>query len=881
VSVLQHASTAAAAALTLAGSDPTGAVEAARSAERMARRERNPAALSTAQRARGLARRELGDLPAALAALRTAVRTAELADLPEPAAEARMSLAFALLQRGRLAAALAEADLAARALTGTAEARLQAQRAVVLQRCGRFDEALEEFRTSLPVLQRADDRLWEARLRNNRGLLHADRGDLDAAEVDLTRSGELYTELGHHLLAANTASGLGDVAAKRGDICGALACYDRAAVRYAGSDVPVPELLVDRAKVLLAAGLVEEARQCADHAADELRALLRDTDVAETELLQAECALALGHPRQAREIAAQAEGRLRRQHRPGWALVARYVRLRASAATGDPVDVGAAARTADALHAAGWRAHGLDARIIAAQAALALGRVGLAEQHLRRATAARSGTVELRVRAWYAEALLRQSAGRPVAMEAALRAGMRAVDAHRASLGATELRVRASSHGDALAGLGLRSALSRRDALGVLTWSERYRAGTARLRPVSPPQNGELAGLLAELRQVSSDLEDALLASVPGAGSSTRALRNRQTALERAVISCSRRVTGEGRHGGAAVSVAALRDSLSAKALVTYLVLDDRLHAVTLTDRRLRLHALGDRAHAARALAAAHFALRRLATGRGSPMSVRAAATAVAHAAGTLDALLVAPLAAELDDRPLVVVPTAALHAVPWALLPSLAGRPMVVSPSATVWQRAAVLPPVSVAGLGLLVAGPRLTEAAAEVTALAALHPGATCLTGVSAGVQNVLTALGQVDWAHVAAHGTLRTDNPLFSALELTDGALTVYDLEHLPRVPGLIVLPVCQSGVGAIHAGEEVLGLAGALLSRGARTLVATVVPVPDAASRELMLELHARLTTSDDVPAALASASASLSREDPAALAAVAGFVCLGA
>ncbi|MFC4946126.1 CHAT domain-containing protein [Pseudonocardia sp. GCM10023141] len=55
-----------------------------------------------------------------------------------------------------------------------------------------------------------------------------------------------------------------------------------------------------------------------------------------------------------------------------------------------------------------------------------------------------------------------------------------------------------------------------------------------------------------------------------------------------------------------------------------------------------------------------------------------------------LDALLLGPLADLCDGRELVVVPTGALHAVPWAALPSCAGRPVSVAPSAALCMRAA-----------------------------------------------------------------------------------------------------------------------------------------------------------------------------------------------
>ena len=141
-------------------------------------------------------------------------------------------------------------------------------------------------------------------------------------------------------------------------------------------------------------------------------------------------------------------------------------------------------------------------------------------------------------------------------------------------------------------------------------------------------------------------------------------------------------------------------------------------------------------ADAAVELATIGFALRRLALGHGSGASLQAFTATAAEAARRLDALLLSPLRAELGERPLVLVPTGALYATPWSALPSCAGRPVVVAPSAALWHRASlaapdVSPPQEDV---LLVAGPGLPGAADEVRELAALYPRARCLSGDAA---------------------------------------------------------------------------------------------------------------------------------------------------
>ena len=67
----------------------------------------------------------------------------------------------------------------------------------------------------------------------------------------------------------------------------------------------------------------------------------------------------------------------------------------------------------------------LDTRLVAARAALSMGRLEAGRRQLAHAAAAnRSGPLELRVRAWYAHALLRKASNDHRGMESALRAGI-------------------------------------------------------------------------------------------------------------------------------------------------------------------------------------------------------------------------------------------------------------------------------------------------------------------------------------------------------------------------------------------------------------------------------------------------------------------------
>jgi CHAT domain-containing protein len=131
------------------------------------------------------------------------------------------------------------------------------------------------------------------------------------------------------------------------------------------------------------------------------------------------------------------------------------------------------------------------------------------------------------------------------------------------------------------------------------------------------------------------------------------------------------------------------------------------------------------------------------------------------------------------------------------------------------------------------------------------------------------------------VRADGRFHADNPLFSSLQLAEGPLTVYDLEALHHAPRTVILSACDAGISAVKPGNELMGLAAAVLALGTQTLVASVFPVPDEAIRPLMLALHAGLRAGLSPAAALARAQMESGGGDLLSAAAGAGLVCYGA
>jgi tetratricopeptide (TPR) repeat protein len=865
-------------ALRLAEADPGQAVALGAQIAREARAERDLAAATVAERALGLAALHLENLDAAVRHLRSAVTLGRRASDPALAAEARMTLAFALSSRGRPQQALHEIETALGDLRGVAQARAQVQRGSIQLQLGRLDEALGSYRAALPALRRDGDLQWVWRALLNRGVVHTYRYEFRAAEADLLEAEALSGRLNLDLSIRFVQQNLGFLNAVRGDVPMALRYLDLAeeSTRALGSQLG--GMLTDRSELLLSAGLVAEAREAATQAVRALERERRQIILPEVRLLLARAMVLDGDPDAALHEARRAVSEFVRQDRPRWVALARLAVLTCRVAGGHPskVSIGQAERVANGLAAAGWPAAVMEARLLAARLALSRDRMPQGCEQLRLASRGRRrGPAALRARAWYAEALLRLATGNRRGARIAVAAGLRVLDEHRATLGATDLRAYASLHRIELAELGLRAAFLDGRPKRVLACAEQGRASHLLLRPARPPDDPRLARMLAGLRITVADINRER-----AAGSNVTKLLQRQVVLERKIRDYSRQRRGDGARGPAdPVPFDNLGDTLGESALVEFIQHDGALHAITVVDRSVRLWHLGPLEAVRDLVDQILFALQRLAHHRTSQASRAAATALLRHAADQQDAMLLRPLDNAIADRPIVLIPTGFLQSLPWSVLPSCAGKPVTVSPSAALWH-AARGHSTAVTGHVTVAAGPHLPGAQTEAEAVAAIY-GTTALVGAEATSAAVTAALDGAAVVHLAAHGKVRVDNPLFSSLLLEDGPLTIYDLERLQQAPATVVLAACDSARSVIRAGDELLGLSVTFLSQGTRQLIGSVIPVPDAETAPLMVAFHRLLAAGQPAATALARSQRQIGSGDTRMMAAAAGFICIGA
>ena len=415
--------------------------------------------------------------------------------------------------------------------------------------------------------------------------------------------------------------------------------------------------------------------------------------------------------------------------------------------------------------------------------------------------------------------------------------------------------------------LGLRELLRDAPPARLFSWMELTRA--ASLLFVEQPV-GAVEEELNALRAVEHELRSARREE----GREPVGLLARRARLEARI----RRTAWTGQHGLAAtdelVGMGELRSLLDGRYLAEYAAVGHMLVAVVIGPRGARLVKLGLAEPVYRETGMLLFALRRLLRGGESGAQARQRAEL---SLARLRQSLVMPLGVG-DDVPLVVVPSGPLHRVPWS---GLHTGEMCVVPSATFWargRRAAASPD----GTGVaLVAGPGLPGAMAEVQEVHRARPESGLLLPPDSTVRATLNLISHAELAHVACHGLLRSDNPLFSSLLLSDGPLTLYEVLASGAVPRRVVLAACESGVEHSYAGGEVLGFVGALMARGTAGVVASTIPLPDGASVPLMTSLHRNVAAGQSLPEALWKARAGADLERAEDYAAWAGVTAYGA
>ena len=222
--------------------------------------------------------------------------------------------------------------------------------------------------------------------------------------------------------------------------------------------------------------------------------------------------------------------------------------------------------------------------------------------------------------------------------------------------------------------------------------------------------------------------------------------------------------------------------------------------------------------------------------------------------------ILIRPLAPHIKTDRVTIVPHGPLHYLPFNALADDRGTlleryTISILPSASVVQFLTPGQPAS--GATLVLGNPDLGDprfdlpfAGQEARAVSSLLPEARLLLRGKATETAVKDSGATFGILHFASHGTFNSSAPLSSGLLLApdnvnDGRLTVGELYDLDLNADLVTLSACETALGKVAQGDDVVGFTRGFFYAGARTIISSLWQVDDRATGELMKRFYQRL------------------------------------
>ena len=522
------------------------------------------------------------------------------------------------------------------------------------------------------------------------------------------------------------------------------------------------------------------------------------------------------------------------------------------------------------------------ARVVAGEARLLMGDVGGARERLLVPRRSAPGSLADELNTAAVTAAMHVAAGEPTLARRLLSSAVKRLAAGQQGSASLDLRTARAVHGVRLAAIDLDLAVPRGSG-AVLETLERWRSATDHLPSLDRSVDPRLADLTEALRSARTQQRTEMdpVASFE--------LQRRATGLEQQIRARDWALSSRSDAAAAVpVRVREARQSLvgADRDLLWLFAYRGRLCGVGVIDGRSRLRDLIDLAEAVELARRIRLDLRTAATQQAGPLTAMVWRSLESDAA-RLDDAVIRPWRTRQEG--LVLVTTPEVSALPWALCPSLVGRPLTVARSLTSFARRSF---ATSQGMPRRAAtsqqggstpwnsvqvsiGPGLARAAGEGTAVEA----AWRRTGTAVTLDNPSTRVGLVQAltarrvVHVAAHGTHQTQSPLFSSLALHDGPVFAHELQPTGVAAEHVVLSACDVGSATFRPGDEQLGLAASIFSLGAGSVVAATAPIPDDVAAAVMTAHHEALARGAASDEALALAIAAT---DPVA----AAFLNLG-
>jgi len=241
--------------------------------------------------------------------------------------------------------------------------------------------------------------------------------------------------------------------------------------------------------------------------------------------------------------------------------------------------------------------------------------------------------------------------------------------------------------------------------------------------------------------------------------------------------------------------------------------------------------------------------------------------------ASQLNEILVAPVAGYLENiKHLVIIPHRILHYLPFAALMDKEGKYLIekytlsLAPSATVlnvcfekgakyqaetpWER-------SILALGNPDLGNpdlSLPFARKEIESIALTYPHLTSYLEKEATETTFREKCHHANIILFSCHGEFDAANPLFSALLLAkdgtnDGRLEAHEIFGIQLDAYLIAMSACETGLGTIRSGDEVIGLIRSFIYAGSSSILSSLWKVDDLATAVLIKRFFRNLKTPD--------------------------------
>ncbi|MBF0506988.1 MAG: CHAT domain-containing protein [Nitrospirae bacterium] len=142
------------------------------------------------------------------------------------------------------------------------------------------------------------------------------------------------------------------------------------------------------------------------------------------------------------------------------------------------------------------------------------------------------------------------------------------------------------------------------------------------------------------------------------------------------------------------------------------------------------------------------------------------------------------------------------------------------------------------------------LKYAEKEVNNIKTIYPESEIYLRKEATRTRAIKLSGNFDIIHFATHGEYDDNDPLASALRLSpagadDGRLTAEDIFKMKIGASLVVLSACETALGKINRGDEVIGFTRAIIYAGAPSVITTLWQVSDVATYIMMQDFYKNL------------------------------------